>query len=97
MIASMSLFRRTARWIGPVFVILMLGVVLLGALHHHDGLGDRHPCALCSAAHSPAVTGGSAPALGATVSSSRPIATPYLEPRTLLRVHGVASRAPPSA
>ena len=95
--SSMSLVRRAARWIGPVFAVLMLGVVVLGGFHHHSGLSDHHPCALCSAAHAPAVTSSSAPALGAPVARSHRLTSPDLEPRARFAARGIASRAPPAA
>ena len=93
----LSFFRRVARWLGPALTVLLLGIVLIGGVHHHGALDSHHACALCTAAHAPAVGTNPAPAPSASLAVASPIGSPASEPRVRFAVRGIASRAPPTA
>ncbi len=93
----LKFFRRAAFWLAPPLVALLLGVVVVGSTHRHDPLDGHHPCAVCTAAHAPAVAASPAPALTAAETVGRSVLAPRLEPRAHAAIRGIASRAPPSA
>ncbi|HTM57884.1 MAG TPA: hypothetical protein VL123_05655 [Candidatus Udaeobacter sp.] len=94
---SLSRFRQAAPLLAPLLVALLLGVVVVGSTHHHGQLDGHHPCAVCNAAHAPAVAAGAAPTLSHGAALAHTVATPSLEPRAHAAIRGIASRAPPSA
>ena len=94
---SLTFFRRAARWLGPALALLLVGVVVMGSAHHHGALDGDHACAVCTAAHAPAISSGAAPTLATPAATTRYEHSPNLEPRVRPAVRGIASRAPPSA
>ncbi len=92
---SLTRLRNAARWLGPPLLLLLSAVLVLGSMHHHATLGDHDACVVCTAAHAPAMTPASAPALQAPIEIAPrplpPLYQPYAR-RVSLRP---SPRAPP--
>jgi hypothetical protein len=89
--------RRTARWLGPMMIVLLAAVLATGSFHDHISAAARDGCVLCTAAHAPALPA----TMTATVAA--PIPAPHDPPALPLLTysrpapHRFCSRAPPSA
>ena len=97
MIQTYSDLRNRLRWLAALLgLALLLGGVAAG-LHHHGDAGSHRTCAVCAAAHAPAVAvaGVSAP------SSPSPAGARLVTPRTHTprpaAPSATQSRAPPLA
>jgi hypothetical protein len=53
--APTALLRGCAGLLGPLLSVLLLGVLVVGSVHHHSDSASDHACAICSASHVPAV------------------------------------------
>src|SRR5690349_18249077 len=95
--APTALLRGWADLLGPLLSLLLLGVLVVGSVHHHSDGASDHACAICSASHVPAVVtvAGSAAATMFTASGS--VSVQYAAAPTAPRLAAARSRAPPAA
>ena len=90
-------YRTWVRGLAPLLGLLLAVGWLTGGLHRHHDADVRHPCAVCSVNHSPAVqiANGSAP-LTRPLRSERVAVKPSQAPRRIAAATP-SSRAPPTA
>ena len=93
----MTPFRSIVRVLAAVLGVFLLCGWLAGGLHQHHGAGAHHPCAVCTANHSPAVQSLSVAIPRApTVHTERHAAAPQPAPKSVAGATA-SSRAPPEA
>ncbi|HEY3215797.1 MAG TPA: hypothetical protein VGK93_04835 [Candidatus Eisenbacteria bacterium] len=89
--------RTWARGLAPLLGLLLATGWLTGGLHQHHDASGRHPCAVCSVNHSPAVQSiSSAAPLATHLRGETLVATPSQAPRRIASATP-SSRAPPAA
>jgi hypothetical protein len=97
MLNAASHIRRLNPWLRGAVVLYLLSTLCLVAVHQHHGGLAGHDCALCTVAHTPAISAPAAPHQAALATSSTTLPAPGeqrwdSEPRSTSR-----TRAPPIA
>jgi len=95
--APTALLRGSAGLLGPVLSVLLLGVLVVGSVHHHSDSASDHACAICSASHVPAVVTVAGSAVATAFTPSGRVSVQYAAAPTAPRVAAARSRAPPAA
>jgi len=95
--APTALLRGWTGLLGTLLTLLLLGVLVVGSVHHHSDSASDHACAICSASHAPAVVTATGCAAATTFAASGSVSFRYIAAPTAPRPATARSRAPPVA